>query len=41
MGILAEGDNIPIPITRFDEMKFPKPILRALIAKKIFEPTEI
>lgn len=40
-GITVEGENVPSLIRSFAEMKFPKPILRALKAKKIVMPTVI
>lgn len=39
--ILAEGDEIPPPISSFREMKFPKGILNALEKKGIKKPTPI
>ena len=35
----VEGDNVPPPLKRFVEMKFPAPILAALEAKNIKRPT--
>ncbi|KAI6241352.1 RNA helicase [Aphelenchoides fujianensis] len=40
-GIGVEGDEIPPLIGSFAEMKFPRPILRALKEKKIIVPTVI
>lgn len=39
--ILVEGENVPVPIKSFREMKFPKSILAALDKKKIKKPTPI
>jgi ATP-dependent RNA helicase DDX41 len=39
--IEAEGEDIPPPIKTFVEMKFPKPILRALRKRGIKRPTPI
>ncbi|XP_063933646.1 probable ATP-dependent RNA helicase DDX41 [Zophobas morio] len=39
--IEAEGEDIPPPIKTFVEMKFPKPILRALKKRGIKRPTPI
>jgi ATP-dependent RNA helicase DDX41 len=39
--ILAEGTDIPPPMKRFADMKFPAPILQALEAKGIHRPTPI
>lgn len=39
--ILVEGENVPVPIRSFREMKFPKAILAALDKKKIKKPTPI
>ncbi|CAM9864952.1 unnamed protein product [Chrysoparadoxa australica] len=39
--ILTEGDNIPPPVKSFKEMKFPEPILDALLSKGIKRPTPI
>lgn len=39
--ILVEGDDVPVPIKSFKEMKFPKPILSALEKKCIKKPTPI
>ncbi|XP_952403.1 RNA helicase, putative [Theileria annulata] len=37
----VSGDQVPPPILNFEDMKLPKPILKALNHKKIFEPTKI
>ena len=37
----VEGSNIPPPMKRFQDMKFPTPILKALAAKGIKKPTPI
>ncbi|UKJ90292.2 helicase [Theileria orientalis] len=37
----VSGSDIPAPIVKFDHMKLPRGILRALIDKKILEPTKI
>lgn len=39
--ILVEGEDVPVPIKTFKEMKFPKPILTALERKGIKKPTPI
>jgi ATP-dependent RNA helicase DDX41 len=39
--IIVEGHDMPPPITRFQDMKLPKPILDALLEKKIMRPTPI
>lgn len=39
--ILVEGENVPVPIRSFKEMKFPKSILGGLDKKKIKKPTPI
>lgn len=39
--ILVEGEDVPVPIKSFKEMKFPKPILNALDKKCIKKPTPI
>lgn len=39
--ILVEGENVPVPIRTFKEMKFPKAILGGLEKKKIKKPTPI
>lgn len=39
--ILVEGDDITPPMRRFTDMKFPKPIIEALLAKNITRPTPI
>lgn len=39
--ILVEGEEVPIPIKTFKEMKFPKPILTGLEKKNIKKPTPI
>jgi ATP-dependent RNA helicase DDX41 len=39
--ILVEGDDIPPPITKFADMRFPPPILAALKTKGIKRPTPI
>jgi ATP-dependent RNA helicase DDX41 len=39
--ILAEGTDIPPPMKRFVDMKFPRPILQALETKGIQRPTPI
>jgi len=40
-GIIVEGEDIPLPVTSFKEMKFPRAILRVLKEKKIKRPTPI
>lgn len=40
-GILAEGDNVPPPLKRFREMKFPRCIIQCLKNKGITNPTAI
>ncbi|EAN32599.2 putative ATP-dependent RNA helicase DDX41 [Theileria parva strain Muguga] len=37
----VSGDQVPPPILTFEDMKLPRPILKALRHKKIFEPTKI
>lgn len=39
--ILVEGENVPVPIKTFKEMKFPKAILTGLDKKNIKKPTPI
>lgn len=39
--ILVEGEDIPVPIRTFKEMKFPKSIIMALDKKNIKKPTPI
>lgn len=39
--ILVEGENVPVPIKTFKEMKFPKAILSGLDKKNIKKPTPI
>lgn len=39
--ILVEGENVPVPIRSFKEMKFPKSILNGLDKKNIKKPTPI
>ena len=39
--ILVEGYNIPPPIGNFEDMKFPKPIIKQLQSKGIKKPTPI
>lgn len=39
--IIAEGDDVPPPITSFKEMKFPRAILHVLKEKGIKQPTPI
>ena len=39
--ILVEGEDVPVPIKTFKEMKFPKPILVGLEKKGIKDPTPI
>ena len=39
--ILVEGYNIPAPIMNFEDMKFPKPIIKQLLSKGIKKPTPI
>lgn len=39
--ILVDGENVPVPIKSFKEMKFPKAILGGLDKKKIKKPTPI
>jgi len=39
--ILVEGEKIPKPIKRFEDMKFPQPVLDALREKGIKKPTPI
>lgn len=41
LSILVEGENVPAPIRKFKEMKFPKSILSALDKKGIKKPTPI
>ena len=37
----VEGIDIPPPMKRFKDMKFPAPILKSLVAKNIQRPTPI
>ena len=39
--IIAEGDDVPPPITSFREMKLPQPLLDAMSAKGIVRPSPI
>ncbi|GMH54474.1 hypothetical protein TrVE_jg11996 [Triparma verrucosa] len=39
--ILVEGEDIPAPLRRFQDMKLPRPILDSLKAKNITRPTPI
>lgn len=39
--ILVEGERIPYPIKRFEDMKFPRPVIDALREKGIKKPTPI
>ena len=39
--ILIDGEDIPNPVKRFKDFKFPQPILDALEAKGIKKPTPI
>jgi ATP-dependent RNA helicase DDX41 len=39
--ILIEGERVPNPIKRFEDMKFPKPVIQALRDKGIKKPTPI
>lgn len=39
--ILVDGENIPPPITWFENMRFPKAIIRGLNDKSIYKPTPI
>lgn len=39
--ILVEGEGIPPPIKHFDEMKFPKVLIKSLNKKGIVKPSPI
>ncbi|XP_014251014.1 ATP-dependent RNA helicase abstrakt [Cimex lectularius] len=39
--ILVEGDDVPPPCLTFEEMKLPRPLISALLAKNIDKPTPI
>lgn len=40
-GISTEGEDVPPPLRRFEEMKFPKSIMTALKHRGITKPTPI
>ena len=39
--ILVEGDDVPVPLKRFEDMKFPRPLLSVLKANGIKKPSPI
>lgn len=39
--IICDGEDVPAPIRRFPDMRFPKPIIEALTKKGIKKPTPI
>lgn len=39
--ILVSGEDVPLPVKTFKDMRFPKPILQKLKAKEIVQPTPI
>ena len=39
--IIVEGENIPPPVTTFQDMKLPQPVIEHLKSKGITKPTPI